>query len=116
MSTEHKIDIAKTFSPYPVGRDEHDSAFNGKKFRTEILAPAIRKALDEHYQIVIVLEGLESVGSSFLEEAFGGLVRDENFAANELKSVLKFDYEWPGFKIPEEQIWDHIKKAQREKA
>ncbi|WP_417415853.1 STAS-like domain-containing protein [Hoeflea sp.] len=116
MLNEIKIDIAKDFSPYPVGRDENDSAVNGKKFRTEKLAPAVKSALEQDRIVVIILEGLESVGSSFLEEAFGGLVRNENFTASQLKSVLKFDYEWPGFKTPEEQIWEHILRAQREKA
>lgn len=115
MLAERRIDIARDFTPYPVGRDEQDSAnANGREFRRNHLVPAIEKALKEHVKVVVVLEGLESVGSSFLEEAFGGLVRCEGFGAEQLKKILQFDYDWPGYKTPERRIWSHIANARPE--
>lgn len=65
------ISLAVDFSPSPAGRYRDDGPFPGERFRDELLLPAI-KASD---LVVVDLEGTELAGSSFLEEAFGGLVR-----------------------------------------
>ncbi|WP_322805373.1 STAS-like domain-containing protein (plasmid) [Vibrio alfacsensis] len=44
---------------------------SGEEFRQNILIPAI----EQNREIVINLDGTFGYGSSFLEEAFGGLVR-----------------------------------------
>jgi hypothetical protein len=74
------IDIAKQFSTEPAGRYEADGSSSGEVFRRKHLAPA----LDAYDQVTVILDGTEGYGSSFLEEAFGGLVRlhgvtDEQF-------------------------------------
>lgn len=74
-TTEVTIDVAKDFSPYPAGRDDADGPFNGTKFRNEILRPKLLAAIAADQQIIVSLDGVKSFGSSFLEEAFGGLVR-----------------------------------------
>lgn len=73
------IDIATEFSPYPSGRDENDGKFNGTKFRQHLLIPAIKSALagpPDERKIIIDIDGVRAFGSSFLEEAFGGLARE----------------------------------------
>ena len=79
-----KINIGKEFNKYPVGRYLKDGDANGEKFRTEMLEPALRNAS----QVDVYLDDAFGYGSSFLEEAFGGLVR-AGHAADELEKRLK---------------------------
>ena len=59
--------------------------------------------------MTIDLDGTEGYGSSFLEEAFGGLIRDDGFRVASLKERLTFKSdEDPS--IPEE-IDDYLMKA-----
>ena len=81
-----RINVAKDFYIAPVGRVPADGDYNGERFRKEYLVPALQKA-----DIVFIdLDGSEGYGSSFLEEAFGGLVRKEGFTAEDLKRRLDF--------------------------
>jgi len=78
------INIAKDFSKYPGGRFLADGDFSGTRFRSEVLVPAL-----ERYECVrIELDGTLGYGSSFLEEAFGGLVREGGFTASDLRNRL----------------------------
>jgi len=65
------VNVAKDFSRYPAGRFLSDGEFSGEKFRHDFLEPAMRNNNHLH----ICLDGARGYGSSFLEEAFGGLVR-----------------------------------------
>ena len=69
-----KISIAKDFSKYPAGRFPEDGPYNGTTFREEMLVPRLNE-LTAPERLEVTLDGVAGVGSSFLEEAFGGLVR-----------------------------------------
>lgn len=75
-----KINLAKQFGRYPAGRYLADGPYNGQKFREEFLIPALNGKDD---QIEIDLSDARGLKSSFLEEAFGGLVR-VGYAADDL--------------------------------
>lgn len=66
-----KINIANEFSVFPGGRTSEDGPYSGEEFRTKILIPA----LETKQNINIELDGTRGYDSSFLEEAFGGLIR-----------------------------------------
>ncbi len=70
-----RISVAKDFSKVPAGRYSGDGSFSGQKFREDYLVPALRSGAT----VVVDLAGVAGYGSSFLEEAFGGLVRKEGF-------------------------------------
>jgi len=59
------------FCKYPGGRYAKDGKYSGEDFRENYLKPAFEKA----ELVVVDLSGVPGFGSSFLEEAFGGLVR-----------------------------------------
>lgn len=61
------------FSEFPGPRKESIGPNSGEKFRDSVLLPVIANHPDE--QIVVNLDGTAGYGSSFLEEAFGGLLR-----------------------------------------
>lgn len=70
------INVAIDFSRTPFGRYPSDGDFNAQKFREEVLKPALLKAGSKGETVVIDFSKVAlGVGSSFLEEAFGGLVR-----------------------------------------
>ncbi len=70
MSVKH-IDIGVDFSTRVGPRYRTDGKFSGEEFREDFLEPAI-KGYDT---VVVHLDSLLGYGASFLEEAFGGLVR-----------------------------------------
>lgn len=69
-----KYNIAKDFSRYPAGRFKTDGKYSGEQFREDVLIPSLANLRSDE-KITIILDGTRGYGSSFLEEAFGGLIR-----------------------------------------
>jgi len=65
------VDIGKDYSRYPAGRFAGDGPFSGERFREEVLLPCLRRG----EMLQVCLDNTAGYGSSFLEEAFGGLIR-----------------------------------------
>jgi hypothetical protein len=88
MTTNPKIevDMARDFTRYPAGRLSADGEFTGERFRTEFLVPPLRAGK----KIRLLLDGAMGYGSSFLEEAFGGLTRVEGFTSEEILQRIEF--------------------------
>lgn len=99
------------FSPYPAGRDDDDGPYNGARFRDEVLAPAIEKALRTREKVQVFLDDVKSYGSSFLEEAFGGLVRVSKFTKSDIKKVLEITADRPAYFTTKRQIEQFIREA-----
>ncbi|MGX7654692.1 STAS-like domain-containing protein [Shewanella putrefaciens] len=59
------------FSKYPGPRFERLGPNSGEEFRVKVLKPAV----DNSEEVIVNLDNVFGYGSSFLEEAFGGLVR-----------------------------------------
>ncbi|RPE63078.1 uncharacterized protein DUF4325 [Pacificibacter maritimus] len=77
------IEIAKEFSPYPGGRYPEDGPANGTDFRNRHLVPVLKA----HQKAQVLLDGALGYPSSFLEEAFGGLVR-AGYTAKQIKETF----------------------------
>ena len=103
MRKTTNINVAQDFSKYPAGRFYNDGPYPGAKFRDELLSPALR----ESDEVTVTLSGVMGYGSSFLEEAFGGLVRLKGFSAATLRKKLRLE----GDKTDTDEIWSHIKNA-----
>ena len=102
------INIAADFSEYPAGRYLSDGPYSGEKFRKDFLVPALRG----NEQIVVEIDGVEGYGSSFLEECFGGLIREEGFSREELQKKLRIKFEDHDFEIYQQEIMDYIMQAE----
>ena len=111
MSDVISISIAEEYSAYPAGRDKTDGPFNGKRFREELLHPRYRLALERQQGLVVSLDGVKSFGSSFLEEAFGGLARVREVDKRDLRRRLQIEFTHPGQRRYEAAIWRYIKNA-----
>lgn len=69
------ISIATDFTPTPGGRYARDGKWSGEEFRDSLVAPKLAEAKVLGAALVINLDGTAGYATSFLEEAFGGLVR-----------------------------------------
>ena len=88
--TRFRISIAEDFSRYPAGRFPSDGKNNGTRFRRHYLVPRLKGVKGSASDMVEVnFDGVAGLGSSFLEEAFGGLVREEGMSKEFLDQHLK---------------------------
>lgn len=91
------INVASDFSRSPGGRSRRNGPHNGVEFRTEVLEPLLRKIPNEYTKLVVNLDGVDTYIGSFLEEAFGGLLRgfydtfDEASAHLEIQASGEFE-------------------------
>lgn len=103
-------EIAKQYTKSPGIRT---GKFSGEDFREKVLKNLISQ-LKEDEVLIINLDGGFGYSSSFLEEAFGGLVREYNYDKRELLQKLEFiSNEEKG--LPED-IRNYIKQANYKKS
>lgn len=106
------IDIASEFSAYPSGRFPTDGQYNGELFRTRWLVPALKGASTGDNRVVVVdIDGVRSFGSSFLEEAFAGLVRLRLFDKRFVQKHLSIRCTKPHLQFFKQNIEELIAKA-----
>lgn len=82
----------KQFSKAPFGRYAEDGPWNGEAFRETLLYPAL--ADPEVDKVIVKLDSVVpgyEYGSSFLEEAFGGLVRVRKLNSTNVLARLKIE-------------------------
>jgi len=102
------IDVASDFSPFPGGRSSLHGEFNGASFRELHLEPPLR----DKKSIVVVFDGVAGLPSSFVEEAFGGLVRERLIMTiNDYKSRIRIVAESPAVKNAPQMIERYIRDA-----
>lgn len=103
------LNIAKDFTPFPIGRYASDGDASGETFRRKVLVPLLQRTDDV---IEVELDSASGLGSSFLEEAFGGLIREAEFSEEVLLKRLKL---LSSDKLLISEIWSYISDAQKEK-
>lgn len=69
------ISVGKDFSVHPGPRNKVEGPLSGELFRQTILEPAFKEAFAAGKKLQVSLDGTLGYGTSFLEEAFGGLAR-----------------------------------------
>ncbi|MCQ2233337.1 MAG: STAS-like domain-containing protein [Paludibacteraceae bacterium] len=106
------VSILKDFSRIPGPRYVSEGKFSGEQFRKEVLVQKVNLAMESDCEIIIDLDGVSGYGTSFLEEAFGGLIREEHIPYEFLKSKLKLKSEEDPDYVDE--IWEDIENAHKE--
>ena len=97
----HSILVATEFSDTPAGRYLSDGPHSGQAFRDTLLFPSL-----QNFDLVEVdLDGTLGCGSSFLEEAFGGLLREKGMTLKEVKAKLTIKSRR---KFYQDRIWKYI--------
>ena len=69
------IKICKDFSDIPGGRYISEGEYSGELFRDTLLLGKYREAKEKNTTLQVDFDGCYGFGTSFLEEAFGGMVR-----------------------------------------
>jgi hypothetical protein len=87
------ISIAKDFTGSPGGRYREDGDYSGEQFRDDLLIPSLQK----YDHVTVQLDGTAGYPSSFLEEAFGGLIRCGGFTRSDLNHQLDIKNEDPHY-------------------
>lgn len=108
MALEKMINISKDFSRFPAGRFVSDGDYSGEKFRAEFLVANLATT----DRLIVDLDGTAGYGSSFLEEAFGGLVRKHGFSVQDIHkrlSIISLD------KSLVDEVWEYIDAAKPDK-
>lgn len=98
MSVLH-IDIGNDFARHLGARYRTDGKNSGEEFREDVLEPAFAK----NDLIVIDLDSIGGYSASFMEEAFGGLVR--RFGLPTVNEKLRFDAIKRAYLVPIIQQW-----------
>lgn len=104
-----RIKIAIDFSRTPGIRTSKEGSFPAKDFRENILVPKLREAIRRKELLEIDLDGTAGIGTSFLEESFGGLIRENKIPYEEIISTLNFISEEEPNYI--EEIQEYLKDA-----
>lgn len=105
--------IARDFSTVPGARYPEEGDFSGHEFRNNVLIPKIKEAISNQVHLLIDLDGTAGYGTSFLEEAFGGLIRIDNYSLSVLENLFIFKSEEDPEYINE--IKDYMKDADDKK-
>lgn len=91
--SEKIIVVVKDFHERPYGRYKDDCTnckyTSGEAFRENNL----RDALHEYDSVIVDLTGRNRYGRSFLDEAFGGLIRYEGFTKADLDKKLVYKHD-----------------------
>ena len=104
------VTISKDFTRFPGGRYKKHGARSGEEFREDILLPALRAGA----RVRVILDGTVGYPASFLEEAFGGLVR-RGFSSEELSDLLVIDAISTDFHAYKKKAEQYIKEAESSK-
>ena len=86
----HEIIKLSDFSTAPFGRTPEDGPENGEVFRESILLPAL--TAQDTSEVTVDFDcdgGVVECGSSFLDEAFGGLVTKHGLAPDFVFAKLR---------------------------
>lgn len=100
-----QVKIATDFSEFPFGRYPEHGPYNGQRFREEMLLGPLRNG----ETVQVNLEGARGLAPSFLEEAFGGLVR-AGLSVAQLKRQLTIVS--PIDPSLSDEIWFYIQDAE----
>lgn len=105
---EIELNISKQFSKYPGPRFRKEGEKSGEEFREEILEVAFDQCIKSNNILLVNLDGGAGYGTSFLEEAFGGLARKYNNPNLILETIKFITKEEPYL---EDDIIEYIRNA-----
>jgi len=70
------VKISSDYTKSPGGRFSNEGKYSGEDFRNTILKLKYEESLNLDCKLIVNLDGGFGYAPSFLEEAFGGLVRE----------------------------------------
>jgi hypothetical protein len=87
--TYKTLRVWEEFSSTPGPRYPNEGKFCGQDFREKVLLPALQAAINNNYTLVVDLDQTAGYGTSFLEESFGGLIRNNQLKIDDINKHLR---------------------------
>lgn len=110
---ENKVFCVKeSFSKTPGPRYMKEGEYSGELFRESLLYSAVKNAIDNEDTLLIDLDGTSGYGTSFLEEAFGGLIRKNKLSYEAIERTIKIKSEEEDYLV--DDIKQYLKDARDE--
>jgi len=106
-----KLNVGQDFSPDPSGRYRSDGSGSGEAFREDCLKVAIESLGDNEKLHIIIDDGVEGYGSSFLVEGFAGMVKHGYISSDELLKKIEISCTDDDFIFYKNKIVEYIKQA-----
>lgn len=103
-----RISVAKQFAKLPGLRYIRLGPFSGEEFRKKFLLEPLRQGK----AVIVDLDGVRGYGSSFLEEAFGGAVRELDLDIDDALERLKVETSVPSWRL---DVDEYIRTAKTRK-
>jgi uncharacterized protein DUF4325 len=104
-----ELNVAKEFARIPGPRKRAEGEFSGEEFLETQLRPRFIEAQQSGATLHVNLDGTVGYGTSFLEEAFGGLARE--FGVREVEQHLEVTCTDEPYL--QDQIWKYIRNANK---
>lgn len=105
---DQKISIAEDFTKYPSGRYRRNGPGSGEEFREKFLLPALRAGR----HVWVAFGGAYGYPASFVEEAFGGLIRSGQ-QLEHLERNLTLEPGAAEYEVYVAQAWRFMREASR---
>lgn len=103
------LTVSTDFSSTPGPRYKHEGKFSGEVFRRDFLEPKLKEAIEKQIKLFIDLDGTAGYGTSFLEEAFGGLIRVNKYSYEEIRNHIELKSDEEDYLV--DDIMGYLKDA-----
>jgi STAS-like domain of unknown function (DUF4325) len=103
-----RVSVAKQFTKLPGLRYARLGPYSGEEFRQRFLIPP----LSQGDSVIVELDGVRGYGSSFLDEAFGGAVRELNLDIQEALTRIKVETSVKSWEL---DVEEYIRTAKQKK-
>lgn len=99
-----RVNVAKQFTKLPGLRYIRLSKYSGEEFRQKFLIEPLKQGKT----VIVELDGVRGYGSSFLEEAFGGTVRELDLDAEDALQRLQVETTMESWRL---EVEEYIRTA-----
>ncbi len=107
-----ELNIARDFSKTPAGRSmKAHGNHSGETFRVEKLWPMLQNVIKSNLKLVVILDGTAGYPASFLDEAFGGLIREGLCSKEKVNTHLIVEAKNPAYESYKKLIYRYINEA-----
>jgi hypothetical protein len=103
------VSIAKDYTMYPGGRFRRHGKGSGEEFREIYLEPTLR----DGGSVKVLMDGVAGYPASFLEEAFGGLIR-AGLTYEQIDGLLTIEAQDPSYQVYVDKAWQYISDEARQ--
>lgn len=107
------LKVSTDFCDIPGPRYIREGSYSGEDFRERLLFPLLQECITSGDTLRIDLDGTQGYGTSFLEEAFGGLIRENHLSLSDVSEHIDFVSEEEPYLI--DDIKEYLRDAEDER-